>query len=185
MFCWVVYLLVLAFEPLIDCIFLANGQKEHLIKTQLYLTPSGIVPLVSHAINLVPAVKNMFKAADIKDEFNSSLGEAAGGTPGDDGSFGTDLNGYVNMDYTDHLMILILFRVEQQTQLKRIQNIIQMEGKTYYQELKNKDFEFRLENAGTHLNTTVNYSLNPLFNVDGLTAEGGAYSVVSTVKNTY
>lgn len=76
--------------------------------------------------------------------------------------------GIIDATYTEHLLLLMLLSVNQQTYMQRLQNIIQLEAA-----VKNEsDFKFELSKAYTFINTDVAYTLNPMFNLDSLTGNG-------------
>ena len=79
------------------------------------------------------------------------------------------MNGEFSMDYNENLMLLMVVSLDQTRYLERLQNVIQMEG------LKKYNNNFSLDKTYTVVKAEVGYTLNPMFNLDGLT-QGGLYT---------
>lgn len=150
---WVVYLTLIIAEPMIDALMLVNNQSSYLVKDQVYLTPGGIVLLIETLPSLT-GLSNSVKS-DIKNTLIAKNGK-------------TSLTGSFSMNYQEHMLLLLLLSVDQSKYLSRMQNLIQMELAQNYK----GSYEFKLDNANTYLEVSVNGKLNSMFDVKSLT-EGG------------
>lgn len=162
---WVVKLAIVLAEPMLDLIILVNGGKEYLIKKTVYLSYSGMVILQDELVGVSEIAKNLQEK--MKDTIKAKNGKP-------------DKKGYLEASYTEHLLILMLLTVNQETFMQRLQNLIQMETAE-----KNKGSgSFDLDRAYTYLYTDAQYTLNPMFNVDSLTS-GGLFTATSSQYSGY
>lgn len=154
---WVVKLAIALAEPMLDTVILVNSSSssQYIYKKTLYLTGSGITLLLQDLTNITGVSQNL--KDKIKDSIVAKNGDASA----------VD-KGIIDATYTEHLLLLMLLSVNQQTYMQRLQNIIQLEAM-----VKNEsDFTFELSKAYTYINTDVTYTLNPMFNIDSLTDNG-------------
>ena len=154
---WVVKLAIALAEPMLDTIILVNSSKssQYIYKKTLYLTGSGITLLLQDLTSIAGVSQNL--KDKIKDSIIAKNGDAS-----------VIDKGIIDATYTEHLLLLLLLSVNQQTYMQRLQNIIQLEAA-----VKNEsDFKFELSRAYTFINTDVAYTLNPMFNLDSLTGNG-------------
>lgn len=147
----------LLLEAFIDTIMLVNGQEEYLIKETTYCSPAGFVILQTKGIQLLGL------GAKLENKLKTVV-ENHNGTPTN--------KGILESDYTDHLLLLLMLSLSPEEYLRRMQNIIQMECAKKYE----KDFDFELDQAYTGINGSVQYAMNPLFDLDDLTS-GGLFDV--------
>lgn len=150
---WVVKLAIALAEPMLDCIILVNGGKEYFFKETVYLSYSGFVILQNDLVGITSISKNLL--GKIKDTI-----KAHNGTPTE--------KGVCDGSYTEHMLVLMLLSVNQQTYMQRVQNLIQMEAAVQNE----SKFNFDLDKAYTYIYTDVKYTLNPMFNIDSLTDNG-------------
>lgn len=150
---WVVKLAIALAEPMLDCIILVNGGKEYFFKETVYLSYSGFVILQNDLVGITSISKNL--QGKIKDTI-----KAHNGTPTE--------KGVCDGSYTEHMLVLMLLSVNQQTYMQRVQNLIQMEAAVQNE----SKFTFDLDKAYTYIYTDVTYTLNPMFNIDSLTDNG-------------
>lgn len=150
---WVVKLAIALAEPMLDCIILVNGGKEYFIKDTVYLSYSGFVILQGDLVGITSISKNL--QGKIKDTI-----KAHNGTPTEKGLF--------DGSYTEHMLVLLLLSVNQETYMQRVQNLVQMETAVQNE----SKFAFDLDKAYTYIYTDVTYTLNPMFNIDSLTGNG-------------
>lgn len=139
-------------QPLLDTIFLVNGVDQYLINPTMYFTYQGAVILQ----------QNLIKCSGVSSNLKKMLGEAvtnANGKPGVGGTF--------EAGYGEHILILMI-AVKQDEFIKRIKNVIQMEGSKKYE----NSGGFKLSKAYTYVQANVNYELNPMFTLEGLTDHG-------------
>lgn len=154
---WVVKLAIALAEPMLDTIILVNSSEssQFISKKTIYLTGSGITLLMQDLTNITGVSQNL------KDKIKDSIVAKNGDASAID-------KGIIDATYTEHLLLLMLLSVNQQTYMQRLQNIIQLESA-----VKNEsEFTFKLSKAYTYINTDVTYTLNPMFNIDSLTDNG-------------
>ena len=144
-------------EPMLDTIILVNSNKakEYINKKIIYLTPAGVTLLLQDLAD-VSGVSQTLKDK-IKDTIVAKNGDA---NKAETGKF--------NATYTEHMLLLLMLSVGQQTFLHRVQNLIQME--TAYEHAG--DYEFNLDGSYTYIYSDISYVLNPMFALEGLTKNG-------------
>lgn len=160
---WVVYLVLILAEPMIDALLLVNGAKIYLIKDKMYLTPLGMVLLVPKLTDLTgmpSATKDI-----IKDAFKEKKGSTMKMT----GVLDLEVN------YQEQLLVLLIMTTSQDKMITRIKDLIQMEAAAYYKD----QYAFKLDNSYTFVKATVDGSLNSMFDMDALTS-GGPFSISRT-----
>lgn len=150
---WVVKLAIVLAEPMLDTIILVNGGKEYLIKDTVYLSYSGLVILQNDLVGITSISSNLQNK--LKDTI-----EAHNGTPTE--------KGLLDASYTEHMLLLLLLCVDQQTFMQRVQNLVQTEAAEHYK----SDFTFDLDKAYTYIDSQVTYTLNPMLKIDSLTKNG-------------
>lgn len=157
---WAVYLAIIIAEPMLDALLLVNGISSYMIKKSVYLTPGGMILLIQtlpQLTGLPDSLKNQIKDVMV----------AKDGEPKLDGTF--------KFDYQEHMLILLLLTTDQDTYLRRMRNLIQMEAEEYYK----GDLEFSLDDAYTYLEISVDGSLNSMFDMEALT-NGGPFEIHRT-----
>ena len=150
---WVVKLAIALAEPMLDCIVLVNGGKEYLIKQTVYLSYSGFVVLQNDLVGITSI------SGTLQDKMKDTI-KAHNGSPTEKGMF--------DASYTEHMLLLMMLSISQQTFLQRLQNLIQMETAVKNQ----SDYAFDLDKAYTYIYSDVEYTLNPMLNLDSLTNNG-------------
>ena len=150
---WVVWLVAILAEPMIDTIMLVNGQEENLIKETVYFSYSGNNVLMHKATNIT----------GLSDSVKSKLSDSITAENGN-----ADYKGFLPMNYQEHLLILLLLTASPTEMLARIQDLINMETKEYYKD----DFDFSLTNTYTNIKIESNGTLNSMFDLELLTADG-------------
>ncbi|MCD8086231.1 MAG: DUF5702 domain-containing protein [Clostridiales bacterium] len=156
---WVVYVVLMIAEPLVDTLLLVNGGNIYLIKNFVYMTPTGMYQML----------QDLLSCADIttqqETQLRDNINKAANSKLLDykDMSF----DGIMKMKYEEHAMLLLMLTVDKDTLLKRLQNIVQMESAAYY-----SGIGFALTQAYTTVYADVTFTLNPMLNLDTLTANG-------------
>lgn len=150
---WVVKLAIALAEPMLDCIVLVNGGKEYLIKQTVYLSYSGFVVLQNDLVGITSI------SSTLQDKMKDTI-KAHNGSPTEKGMF--------DASYTEHMLLLMMLSISQQTFLQRLQNLIQMETAAKNQ----SDYAFDLDKAYTYIYSDVEYTLNPMLNLDSLTSNG-------------
>lgn len=136
-------------EPLLDAIFLVNGVSQYIWKDKCYFDYAGFVILQQDLVKLADGVLPSNVRSMISNYITNHNGK-----PNNQGLFLSS--------YTEHL-VLLMFMVKDTEYMKRLQNVIQLEGKVY------NGSSFKLANAYTYVKTDVTYQLNPMFQFAGLT----------------
>lgn len=170
---WIVKLAVVLGESLLDTIILVNSEesREYIHKKTFYLSASGI-SLLMQDLNSITGFNQTLKDK-LKDTIIAKKGDAS--TKDKDKE-----KGAIDATYKEHLLLLMLLFVNQETYMQRLQNLIQMEAA-----VKNESqFTFQLSKAYTYIYADVTYTLNPMFNVDSLT-ENGLFTVTSKRYSGY
>lgn len=140
----------LLLESLIDTVMLVNGNSEYLFKETIYLSPAGLVILADELRKLTTLGEKL-----VEDMKPLASGDSPK-TPTKKGLF--------ESDYTDHLLLMLMLTLSQDEYLRRMQNVIQMECAEKYKTEGN----FSLNKAYTNLYGTVDYTLEPWLDLDGL-----------------
>ena len=167
----VVYGLYFIAEPLVDTFILLNGGQVPIIKTKIYLTPSGIESLISafYGLKLTSDQKNeaykqvinVMSSGTVDESYSENYADAVS-------AFGTSkstLMNEVTFDYTKTLIIIMMFK-NSNVLLDRLADIIQMEG-TYYAKSENKNYIFDLDNSYTYLRASGKFSANEFIKISG------------------
>ncbi len=118
----IVMLIYVLAEPLIDTILMVNGTAMRLIKSKIYLTPSGIV-------DLVEALAGISLSTATAEELKGSFGKVD--IPKDTSkkkNTGLDVGKYFTVDYSETLFLLMLVFTSPTTMIERLSDIIEMEA---------------------------------------------------------
>ncbi len=167
-----IYVLALFIEPLLDTILLVNGGNVYLLKDFVYCMPTGLYKYLEELESLTSLAE-----AD-KSIVDKSITKAATNAFSDFKDF--KYEGFLEMGYEENLMLIMKLTVDKATLINRMQNIVSMEGITKYE----TDGGFALSNAYTSVYTDVEFTLNPMFNLDKLT-ESGLFTFHQTGYFTY
>ena len=149
---WIVMIVVILAEPMIDVIVLVNGGKQYVVKETIYFSYSGFVILMNDITDITAFSKGL--KSKMKDTIKANNGKPKN-------------KGYMKLDYTGHLQLLLL-ATDQTTYIERIKNLIQMECNVKYE----TEHTFSLDETYTYIETDVNYALNPMFKLEGLNETG-------------
>lgn len=155
-FAWIVYLVVMFAEPLCDTVLLVNGGPAYLIKTKCYMTPAGI--------------SNLIKALE-KCGLNGSIGDALqnevkNNMQSGDSQQPWSSGGTLELDYEDHLLIVMAVFVRKTQMLSRFADIVEIEATQRY----NGSFDMNKAFTCVSCNATVTYyPLISVFEAAGLT----------------
>lgn len=118
---WVVYILYILVEPFCDTLLLVNGAEVPFVKGKCWLVPSQIS-------NFISRIGEATLGDPLKEQLDSFMAESGFGGDTSGGTSGTDT------DYRTHMLILLLIFVKPEDQIKRLQDLIEMEAQVYYQE---------------------------------------------------
>lgn len=171
---WLVYIVYILIEPFCDVLLLVNGGSVPLIRTDCWLTPTGLPQFVQ------TLGENVFDADLLKE-----MQEMSGATDLTSGqAIQKDSNGKDGiglMDYKTHVLILMLVFVDDNDMIDRLKNLIYLEANTYYSQ--NGLGAFDLSKTYTTVEITADVTFNPFFDFDTVT--GGASLMPSTtIKHT-
>ena len=146
---WVVYIIYVLVEPFCDTLLLVNGSEVPFVKGKCWLVPSQLPEFISKMGEAV--------ADDpLKSELNAWMSKSG---------FGSDTSGETSgdgIDYRTHMLILLLVFVEPDVQIERLQDLIEMEAKVYYEE---QGETFQMSKTYTAVSVTAHADLNPLFDL--------------------
>ena len=147
-------------EAAIDTFCLVNGVKEHLLKRDFYLTPSGAMFLGKDLL----ACGNAKAIADATGQSGKVMQPPAG----------VEKQGliYLQADYTEHLFWLLLLGCDRNTTILRMQNLVNLESKSYHAKVDNYD-TYDFTKTYTYVHTDVQYSIKPMFSFDSMTGGDG------------
>jgi len=153
-FTWAVYLIVLLVEPFLDCILLVNGGETPLFKGNLYLSPTGIGAFIAELARVTGIASAAGDVLGMKSSEVDALLEELEGTFGSSGT----IPNIGKTKYAEQVFLMLLLKGNETTMIKRIQNLVNMEAKT-------NDPNFDLNKAYTYVQSDVNFTLTPMFNV--------------------
>lgn len=151
---WVVYILYIIVEPFCDTLLLVNGESVPLIRTDCWLTATGVMTFVNK-------IGSAVLGPELQTELNNYTSSHASSSKPATGGSGTG-----EMNYQTHMLILLLIFVDSNTQISRLQNLMELEAKAYY------EGSFTMNKAYTAVNITAETSFNPFFDLG--TASGGS-----------
>lgn len=152
---WIVKIVIILAEPMLDTIILVNGGKEYLVKDTVYMSYSGLIFLANDLVDVT------VMGESLKDKIKDTI--KTGGPHNQ-----ADEEGLFDATYSEHLLLLMLLSISQETFLQRLQNLIQTEARCKYKD----EYEFRLGETYTYANSNVVYRLNPFIQFDSLTDHG-------------
>lgn len=153
---WVVYVIYILVEPYCDTLLLVNGQDVPFVKGKCWLVTSKL------------------------GEFMKKLGDATLGEPlkaeldkflKEEG-FGSDTSGgddWKDTGYQTHMLVLLLIFVKPEDQIKRLQDLIEMEATEYYRQ---KGESFQMTKTYTAVSLSADADLNPLLDLGEVTGSG-------------
>lgn len=171
---WVILIIVIIGEPLVDTILLVNGMSVPIVKTSCYLTPIGIGKLLAKAGSESPICKQLSQ---------STLGQIPVESVPDSVPF-TDPSDFLNTSYQTYCLLIIMFGLSEEEILERFSDIVQLEAAMYY---KNTDESvFDLDEAYTTLETSSTFTFNSLFNfIDVGDSGSGLFTKTLTREHGY
>ncbi len=166
----VVYLLYILAEPLVDTLILVNGGTVPIIKTKLYLTPSGITDLIGAFYHLglseeekneaYKGVVDVMGAGNTSESFSQNYADAVSGFKEDSSD---SLSEMLTFDYTKTLVLIMMFK-SPNTMIERLADVIQMEC-TYDVKTKINSYDFDLDKSFTYLRASGKFSSNEFIKI--------------------
>lgn len=156
-YAWIIYILVLLGDSMLDTFILSNGGKVSFIKQKCYLTKEGAKELwkdLSETSDLAKSIR------DVMGKYDSWKGTAK--KPDDSkGSWWAP-----KADYSFHMFILLLLCTHYEDLLERMQNVVINESVAYY---KYQCQDFKFSNTYTYVYSDITYKINPMFDFSSLT----------------
>lgn len=159
---FLVYALYIFAEPLVDTLILVNKGDVPIIKTIIYLTPSGVGDLIKafYHLSLTEDQKNQsykevvgaMSGMGSGSEFAQSYGDAVS-------AFGTGEASWVSgfkIDYTQTLILIMLF-INTESMLERLGDVIQMEA-AYNEAGEGGSYTFDLDKSFTYLRSSGSFT---------------------------
>ncbi|WP_040197762.1 DUF5702 domain-containing protein [Candidatus Soleaferrea massiliensis] len=149
----IVMLVEVLAEPLIDTLLLVNGSSEPLIKTSIYLTPTGLPKMLSKLWgvlkNITTAQKEkiesgligVFQASDDDYNYQKKLAEyqkeadneaSSSSSENEEDGRKEKHSDPFKLDYREHCYVLMLLLISRSQQMERLSNLIQMESTYHY-----------------------------------------------------
>lgn len=126
---WVVYIIYILAEPFCDMLLLVNNVTVPLVKNNCWLVPTQLPKYLMKLASgtLGRELRNQLegKLTSFVDEADFGDGQSGGGDGTSDES---------DLDYRTHMLILMMIFVKPEDQIKRLQDLIEMEAQVYYQE---------------------------------------------------
>lgn len=171
---FLVYLIYLVAEPLLDTILLVNGCEVGLIKGGCWMTPSGLPTYISRLAEKVTSnaeVSELLNGSGqtLANNMSSEFGVSAGlGAPSE----------LLTTDYDTHMLILLMVQTNGDTMISRIGDIINLEASSYYSS-QGKSFDMNKTYTAITLEAEVRF--NPLFDV-GEYFDGSPLDMTGRVK---
>ncbi len=175
---FLVYVLYILVEPLVDGTILAHGSTIPLIKTGSYLTPSGILDLIGKftSIKLDGDEKNaVYEGVGnvMSFGFNQDFAKEMADAERTGGGVGTGVGvvDAISYDYTKMLILIMLFK-DPDKMLDRLADVVQMEG-SYNAKEKGLP-EFNLDRSYTYLRASGKFSTSEFIRLSdggGLTSK--------------
>lgn len=184
----VVYILYLIAEPFVDTLILVNSGSIPVVKSKVFLTPSGVPDLISKflKISLTEEQKNtayqkIIKVASIgqaSDSFAENYADAISS-----GIKDPDLpkeNKFVQtweFDYTKTLIIIMTLFTSTDKMVSRLADIVQMEGS--YDAVNRIDrYTFNLDQSYTYLRAAGTFKANEFIKISNETGLNSKKRVV-------
>lgn len=167
---WVVYILYIVAEPFCDTLLLVNGETVPLIRSDCWLTATGLVGFIQKLGSAV-------LGEALQNELNNYTSSYATSS---DGSSGSSDDG--GLDYRTHMLIMLLIYVDSDTQIQRLGNLIELETAEYYRQ-NGKSFD--MSKTFTAIQISADVTFNPFFDLGVF--NGGAsilpsYEIKQTVS---
>ncbi len=174
--------MIILLEALAETILLANGSEIAFWDTTVFLTPTGLPKLIGELTSVISLTSeqeeelksglvNAFGATDDDYDYNKYLNDQQQPPKKEDNKddnknkFLENMTGYVKglleFNYREYCFLILLLTVEEEQQLARLSNLIQMETLYYYQQEGVEEI-FDLRNAYTYLYTKADVQVNQM-----------------------
>ena len=153
--------LILFIEPLADTILLVNGKEVSMVKSTVYLTPTGLPKLISALASIAnfDGAQKEAMEKNMLDAFNSTKEDYDKAKEENAQSGIKEPSGHIEeifkLSYKEHTFLLMLLTVTNEQQIARLKNIIQMECTNRYHD----EFVFDLDKSYTYITTDVKVNM--------------------------
>lgn len=128
---WVVYILYIIVEPFCDTLLLVNGETVPLIRTDCWLTATGVGTFLTK-IGQATMGEALYNSVNSYATANATSDKAKNPDTDVEVSATTGGSGLANTDYQAHVLIVLLAFVESDTMISRLQDLIELETAEYY-----------------------------------------------------
>ena len=184
----VVYVMYFIAEPFVDTLILVNSGSIPVIKTKVFLTPSGVPDLISkfYKLSLTEDQKNsayqqIIKVASIgeaSDSFAENYADAiSSGIKDPDLGSGNKFTETWEFDYTKTLILVMTLFTSTDKMISRLADIVQMEGS--YDAVNRIDrYTFNLDQSYTYLRATGKFEANEFIKISNGTGINSKERVV-------
>lgn len=179
---WLVYLLEILCEPLVDTLLLVNGEKVSIWLSPIYLTPSGIPKLIDKVVNFELTPDQQSQAEDTVHKL-TNIPHLSGVSPGSTNPFVDYAKGLIELSYEEHLMLVLTVTGNREHSLRRFQNLITMDAQTQYA-LDNPGMTFDLGQSYTALEATASGTVPQLLPIPALSSRS-LFSMERTLYRGY
>ncbi len=163
---WVVYILYILIEPFCDTLLLVNGENVPLIRSNCWLTASGVGDFISKMGDAV-------LGGPLKESLNSYTSTYTTG-----GGSGSSSEG---LSYQTYVLILLLIFVPTDTQINRLKNVIDLETAEHYRQLGKENFSMLKTYTAIKISSDVVF--NPFFDL-GMASGGSPLEIKGKIKQT-
>lgn len=153
---WLVYIIYMIAEPFCDTVLLVNGVDVQLIKSDCWLTASGIIEFVN---SLSDAVMSQEMKESLKSFANENAGTTSTAPENNSKPTGNDL---LEFDYSTHMLMVLLVFVDTDRQINRLARIMELEATKYYTD---NGGSFALSKAYSGVKVSADVSFNPFFDL--------------------
>lgn len=158
---WVVYILYIVVEPFCDTLLLVNAESVPLIRTDCWLTATGVGTFLS---KLGQATMGDALYNSVNSYATSNATSDKPKNPDTDVSVSatTGGSGLAETDYQAHVLIVLLAFVESDTMIARLQDLIELETAEFYRQ---KGESFSMSKTYTTVEVEGDITFNAFFDL--------------------
>lgn len=162
----IVYVLYFLAEPFVDTVVLVNGGNVPIVKTKIYLTPTGFMSLIEEFVKV--KMTNAQKSK-IYDSARNALGGSKESFPEDyETAEKLASNGKVvdsiTFDYTKTIMLIMMLFNKSDVMVNRLADVIEMEA-MYNAKTQIDSYAFDLDKSYTYLRASGKFSANEFIKI--------------------
>lgn len=162
----VVYVLYFLAEPFVDTVVLVNDGSVPIVKTKIYLTPTGFISLIGEFVKL--KMTNELKNT-LYTNARSVLGNSQGNFPDNyEDAEKTVSNGKIvdsiAFDYTKTIMLIMMMFSKSDVMVNRLADVIEMEA-MYNAKTQIDSYVFDLDKSYTYLRASGKFSANEFIKI--------------------